>query len=591
MNISFQPLREFFSPLALVIFSVSILCYLPGFWWGAPQATAPNLTHSWGVDDESPLGPLAEVHNIYQPKPDRNLGYPLMFSLILAGAYTPYILYLLVTQQLSHISGVFPFGLEDPVGSLKVLTYIAHFVTVMMGAGIVWAAFHIGRMTWNVPTGTYAALFTLLIFPMFYYSRNANVDVPMLFFAALALMVYTHGYLSAFSKSHVLWLGIFTGCSLATKESAMGLFLVVPLVLWWRGRFSQQDENQEAPFPFWKQSLWGTIGFVGAFGFGSGLFIEPSRFFAHLAFTLGKINKAAQGLTAVSSTFPFTMEGHFSFLHAMGQYPSDMVTGPGLVMGILGIGFIAACEREKIFVLLPGLSYVLFMFMAARSAQMRYLLPAAFVFSFCMARGVTFIWEKGPTFSKLLLLGVVSFISLLGIFRGIELTYEMIFDSRFTAGQWLSQVTTPGDEIEYFGTPEKLPPLMKGVRVHVTVEHPGIHFAPRVGAKAIASITEGWRERRPKFILIIPDLTTKGESVHNHSLPPEVYDQLLSGKIGYRLAKTIQTPKLFPWLFTPKLDYPTVNPPIRIFVRDDIFVSRPLVSPHRSVDLVRRVYS
>lgn len=565
-------MKDLFRPLAMSVFLVGLLLYVPGFWWGAPHATAPNLTHSWGVDDESPLGPLAELHNIYEPKPDRNLGYPLMFSLMLGGAYAPYIAWLLVTHQLTEISSVYPFGLVDPVGALKNLTLIAHFVTVVMAAGIGWAAFHIGRITWNVPTGILSALFTLLSFPMVYYSRSANVDVPMLFFAALGLLVYADALAHSFSKKHIIWLGIFAGFSLATKESALGLFLVVPLILWWQERSSKTPLDLEHSVPFWKKSFIGAMAFTGAFGIGSGLFIEPSRFFAHLNFTFGKINQAAHGLSAVAQTYPFTMEGHLSFLNVMAQYPFDMVTVPGVFLGFLGLVLLAIHERKKLLLVLPGISYVLFMFLAARSAQMRYLLPAVFVFSFCMARAVTFIWETGHPLNKAILALGVTIIGVLSLFRGVELTYEMIFDSRYAAGTWLAKTTEPGDRLEYFGTPEKLPPLNPNVQARVTVQHPGMHFSPPIGWKAVVSITEGWRERRPKFILIIPDLTSKGSSVHNHTLPPEVFQLLLSGKLGYRLETTIQTPKLFPWLSMPRLDYPTVNPPIRIFVRNDEFV-------------------
>jgi len=61
----------------LVILALAL--YLPGFWWGAPHATAPDRAHSWGVDAPVPLGPLAEIHNIIQPMPDGNVDLPAAF--------------------------------------------------------------------------------------------------------------------------------------------------------------------------------------------------------------------------------------------------------------------------------------------------------------------------------------------------------------------------------------------------------------------------------------------------------------------------------------------------------------------------------
>ena len=42
--------------LYVVLGLVAFLAYLPGSWWGAPTATAPDRKLSWGTDDETPLG-------------------------------------------------------------------------------------------------------------------------------------------------------------------------------------------------------------------------------------------------------------------------------------------------------------------------------------------------------------------------------------------------------------------------------------------------------------------------------------------------------------------------------------------------------
>ena len=128
-------MSSFLSPMPRPYQALGILAlalYLPGFWWGAPRATAPDRKHSWGVDDETPLGPLAEIHNIIQPKGDRNLGYPLMYSFTVAAAYMPYLVCLWLTGKFTEVSGAYPFGLADPVGALKMLTWIAHLISALM---------------------------------------------------------------------------------------------------------------------------------------------------------------------------------------------------------------------------------------------------------------------------------------------------------------------------------------------------------------------------------------------------------------------------------------------------------------------------
>jgi hypothetical protein len=55
---------------------------------------------------------------------------------------------------------------------------------------------------------------------------------------------------------------------------------------------------------------------------------------------------------------------------------------------------------------------------------------------------------------------------------------------------------------------------------------------------------------------------------HSADCPPEVYAALLDGSAGYALAAHFTPPTLMPKLLQhPRLDYPSVAPPVRIFVR------------------------
>ena len=211
--------------LALLAFIV----YFPGSWWGAPHATAPERTQSWGVDDETPLGPLAEIHNIIEPKADRNLGYPLMHSFVVAGAYTPYLGYLWLSGNWEEISAVYPFGMKNPVDSLKMMTYIAHWVCVVMGIVIVLATFEAGRVLKSQSTGIFAALFAMTSYPMFYYTRSGNVDVPMLFFLSLTIMVFARCQVFGFTVRRAAWIGIFRRVCIRNKGASHRCFAGHPV--------------------------------------------------------------------------------------------------------------------------------------------------------------------------------------------------------------------------------------------------------------------------------------------------------------------------------------------------------------------------
>src|SRR3984893_2975006 len=200
--------------LPVAIGVVALLLYLPGFWWGIPYPTAPDRAHSWAVDSPMPLGPIADVYNLFRPQPDRNLGYPLMHSFLVDAAYTPYLIYLRLTGRMDHPSPAYPFGLADAVGELRAMALIANLLSVLMAVGIVIAAYDAGRVLWDRTTGLLSAAFTMLSFPMFYYSRTGNVDVTVLFFTALALNVFARCLASGFNPSRAVWLGIFVGFAL-----------------------------------------------------------------------------------------------------------------------------------------------------------------------------------------------------------------------------------------------------------------------------------------------------------------------------------------------------------------------------------------
>jgi hypothetical protein len=136
--------------------------YLPGSCWGLPHATAPDRVQSWGVDDMTPLGALAEVYGLFVPSPERVLGYPILHPLLVSAAYAPYMIFLRVSGGFIHPSGTFPFGLRDPVTTLRNLAFIGHLLALLMGAGIVVAAYDAGRTLWDTRTG------------IIFYSRGAG---------------------------------------------------------------------------------------------------------------------------------------------------------------------------------------------------------------------------------------------------------------------------------------------------------------------------------------------------------------------------------------------------------------------------------
>ncbi|MCA9738232.1 MAG: glycosyltransferase family 39 protein [Gemmatimonadetes bacterium] len=543
---------------------IALLCYVPAFWWGAPHATDPLRTQSWGVDDETPLGPLAEVSNILAPQPDRNLGYPLLYPFVVAGAYAPYMAGLLVTGGLSDPTGEYPFGLADPVRSLRVLSGIAHLVTVGFGVLCVVGAYWIGLVGWDRRTGLWTAGTVLTLYPMFYYARTGNVDVPMLAFIVLATAAFATALRDGWTPRRAAWLGVWAGCALATKEAAAGAFLLIPIasLLGLRLRPAPREGFS------WKVNGTGLLASVLALGIGSGLFIEPSRYVAHLRFIGGRSQIAASGGgNWVIRTYAMTLSDSVAYAQRQVELLIDVMTLPGLLLALAGVGWVLARERDRWPLLLPVLGYTAYMFLGQRVTQLRYLLPTAVLLAPFAARlAVVGLRAAGPLARALPGVAVVALG--LGALRGVDVTWAMLGDTRYEAAAWLAERTEPGDTVEHFGPFQKLPPLEAGVASRQATLYLGILGPTDTTAATTRDILDGWRERTPRFVLVVPDHTTQATTgPHSISLPPTLYRALMEGGTEYALVRTFESRPLLPWVQRPPLDYPTVSPPIRVFAR------------------------
>jgi hypothetical protein len=248
-------------------------------------------------------------------------------------------------------------------------------------------------------------------------------------------------------------------------------------------------------------------------------------------------------------------------------YMADILTPAGVALGVLGVLLVLSREPRTGLFAIPLVTYLSVLFFSARASQLRYLMPAAFILTFFAARAVTlarsFRWAPGRIGVPVLAGGILA----LALLRGVDLTYAMIYDSRYAASEWIAKNGKAGDRIETFGAEfGLLPNTAPEIEIGYAIEPSGFLTPPRLGQEAIREITAGWAERKPRFIVLQPDHTSINGSPYVASCPPEIIAALGDGSLGYVEGAYFQTPALLPWVARPDLDYPTVNPPIRIFV-------------------------
>lgn len=547
---------------------LALMLYLPGFWWGAPTATGPGRIHGWAVDDETPLGPLAQVNNILHPQEIQNLGYPLMHSFMVVGAYAPYLGWLRLSGAWAGPQGgEYPYGFQDPIAALRGLSRIGHFVSVLLGVVVVLGAWWAAAAMWGASAGLFAALVTMTTYPMFYYSRTGNVDVPMMAFTAIALAAYAAAIRRPPSARIAILLGAAAGFAMATKEQTIGVFLAIAPVLLVL-HLGRTRPGERWRLPAWKLPGLTLLAVVVAFGLGSGLFVDPTRFFAHLDFIQGRLELVREGEIAFVPRPDRSLEGSLELLKVLGGFAAQVLSLPGLLIGGAGIALAVWRDRRAALLALPALSYLTLLFLAARTGQLRYLLPATFVIGLFAGWVLSLAWAARNRGVRLVGRLATVWVLGLGLLRGVDLTWAMLRDSRYEAATWIAARAAPADRLEYFGPAYKLPALPATLDAAQAVPHRGPLVAERRDAAAAAEIAAGWQARRPRFILVVPDWSSEDGEPHPASLPPSTFAALTDGSLGYRLATTFETPALMPWIRRPPLDYPLVNPPVRVFVRD-----------------------
>ncbi len=550
----------------LTLLALALLAYTPGFWWGAPHASGPDRTNAWGVDDEPPLGPLAQADDILHPKAvqNPNLGYPMLHPFMVLGSFTPYMGYLFATGGLGHPTVAYPHGFLEPVAALRTLTLVAHFLSVLLGMGVVLGAFEIGRVQWDARSGIAAAIAVLLMYPMFYYARNSNVDVPVLFFTTGALWAFAVIVRHGLTMRRALTFGVAVGLAVATKEPSFASFVFAPVVM----LLLPNPGEHRAPVrssAFWRLALAGAGASLLTYALASGLVIDHRRWIAHIEFIQSRLTDLEANGIAFVHTYPRTWAGNRDFVWRLTTLLANSLTWPGLVLAVASISVIVWRRQRDAILALSAIGYLAVLFFSARTAQLRYVMPAALVLAIYAGRGAVMAWE-GRGAWRVPVLAVAATSATILVFWALDLTAAMLQDSRYAAGRWIAATARPGDALEYFGSEHKNPPFPTTLSSRQAIPFRGSMFRADTTDVAVRTIDAGWRERQPRFVLLMPDYTNPGKP-YTASCPPATFRALEGGTMGYRPVALFESPPLLPFITRPDLDYPVVNPPIRIYER------------------------
>jgi len=530
---------------ALLFFMTALVVYTPGIWWGLPDGTAPGRHAPWGTDELAPVGAINELYGVFAARnPTFNPQYPLFHYFSQFVFVAPYYAGLWLTGHLSQPAPSFPYGFDHPPAELGVMTLLARFVSLLMAAGVVAIAFRTGEILRNRRTGILAGAFVLLQYPMFYYSRTSNVDMGALFWTALGLLVFAACMENGLTIRRGLGLGAAAALAVASKDASYGAFLPVgAVVLLLHVRTVRRSGGS------WGEALrvpvYSGVLAVALYAACSGLLFRPARYFQHVDFI-------THGPMLVPFRQPATPEGYVRLTGELVMRLADAMGWPMFLCAAVGVALWLAYDQRLALVTLPAAGLIAGVIVPARFLQLRFVMVVAYVLAFSaadlIARGLA---RPRALPRSVAVVAVVMIVAAAGI-RGTDLTYQMLRDSRYTAANWLRNVIRPSDRVGHFALAHNLPSLPPGVRT------------ASLRPDRLLTLADG---DAPEFIISMP--LQDFEPLHEQSLADSMFDRLLDGSLGYRQAALIQTPSLFrrrPASF--------VNPPVRIFIRADLWADR-----------------
>ncbi len=492
--------------------------------------------------------------------------YPPFHHFILAACYTPYLGYLMWSEQLQTPIKRFPYGLADPLSSLTHLILIARVVSALMGVGIVLWVYLAVRECFDHRAALAAGLIVALYYPLVYYAHNANMDVPYLFWAFLAMYhfvrILNYGHL----KNYLLF-ALFGTLAICTKDQASGLLLLAPLpILWLRFREPQLAASRRTRVISVlcdRRLILAVLVAVVTFAIVQNFLFNFSGFLWRMEYVLGP---KQQGYAEYAPTL-------WARLQLLGETTSHLIFGltpPLFGMCIVGVIYCTLrYPRYALPVLLLAVSYyVLFINMILWTAN-RHALPLGIILAFFGGKLLDDLWQWRP-WNTLMRAAICLVFAYAALFP-IQLDHLFLRGSRYMAEQWMQEHFRDGTVVETFaenhlhlqwGYP-RFPSWVK-VRYSRVTASTAWEPVPALPDKIrLPNLDFGNRRDAPDYIMISGN-QSDGVGLEN-GVGTTTRDQLIrhlfDGRLDYALVATLKTPTVVP------IRSLIVNPYVYIFER------------------------
>jgi 4-amino-4-deoxy-L-arabinose transferase-like glycosyltransferase len=440
-----------------VLAALCLALNLHGIGWGLP-----NPGHDWTPDSVAPMGPLAYAKRLLDGEPWLSK-YPPTHFMVLAAAYAPYVAYLRLTGGMTTPTDTYPHGLTDPAASLAVFTVIARLVSVAMGTGLVLVCYFTVRTLHGRLAALVAGLLVATSYPIVHYAHNANIDVPHLFWAFLAVWSFVSLLERPRAGLYVLF-GAFMALALGTKTSIYGLFaglLVVGAavhVAWW---------HRARPGDGARRRLAAHVG-IGALAFGVAavvafnLLLDWPGFLHYVDLHLHRSVKGAEDIRFSSSR----LAGELTLMATYGRFLFESSVAPVFALIVAGVAYgLVRAPRPTLVAVVPALVYYALVLRVHSTAHLRYQLPLYLLLTWPAARLLADALTMPRRLPRLATQAAAVLVLGYATLQAFSVGTLYNRDPRYAAEDWLRRTAAPGTVVVGIAPDYTLPRFPENVRV------------------------------------------------------------------------------------------------------------------------------
>ena len=512
----------------LPIYAVAAAIFITGISWGLPDY------RGWAVDEITP----GEVEDILDHRFATGWAtiYPPVHFAVLALAAGPALAADAV--ELTH----------DTLARYSQLFLIGRAVSVGMALAILAFVYHLTRTELGHRAARFAVTCVLVVLPLTYYAKTANLDVPYLFWLTASWLFYMRLIRNGGTRDGCLFAA--TGAAaIATKDQAYGFYVLPAAHL----IFEAFRSRPRTSLP--------TVERRTVFAM-TGVFVGAILILFNVPFNLNGVREHLRLIVGPGSEpfrmYPSTAAGYARLVSdSVGQMGS-VISWPMFGIGLIGV--VDAIRSRALLVprlLLFATSYFLTFIAIVMYQYDRFFIGIALVLAIAAGAWLE-QWTRAGKPYRHLRLTIAGLVIAYGAARVVSLDVMMLRDSRYYVERWIIDRIGPNTRIAAEGTSIYLP-----------------RQATLLWSR-IAPDPAALREQQPTFVILNAAHSARSTL---EDAPNEFYTSLSDGRAGYRHALTHRTNVwLSPLRWEPRFNQRSedqfsnltkVNPTIEVYERID----------------------